>query len=107
MCIKAATGGVIDPRTTQRHSAIEAFQLGLLLEYQIDTIRRAELRANNRTSYPKLSVNEKVQLSASSSAICTDFGTHSVLSHGKRFYFLIADISILTSALYSADCTSQ
>lgn len=40
--IKAATGGIIDPRTTQRHSAIDAHELGLLLDYQIDTVRRAE-----------------------------------------------------------------
>lgn len=56
---KAATGGIIDPRTTQRHSAIDAFEIGLLLEYQIDTIRRAERACRG---FVTVTENEKLSL---------------------------------------------
>ena len=57
--VKAATGGIIDPRTTQRHSAIDAFEIGLLLEYQIDTIRRAERACRG---FVTVTENEKLSL---------------------------------------------
>jgi len=56
---QAATGGIIDPRTTQRHSAIDAFEIGLLLEYQIDTIRRAERACRG---FVTVTENEKLSL---------------------------------------------
>jgi len=58
---QAATGGIIDPRTTQRHSAMEAFELELLLEYQVDTIRRAERACRG---FVTVSGDEKLSLFA-------------------------------------------
>ncbi|CAG5080613.1 Oidioi.mRNA.OKI2018_I69.PAR.g9662.t2.cds [Oikopleura dioica] len=39
---QAATGGIIDPRTSKMYNAIEALDEGLILDYQLDTVRRAE-----------------------------------------------------------------